>query len=124
MPITLNCPCGKTLRVPDASAGKRARCPACQAVVTIPTAPPPEAEPVFEVVEEPTPAAAPSPAYKKPFADEDEEDDGGTYGLAKPDRDDPPPGGGKGGSGGSGGGGSAAGGKKLPNFRIGTDNHK
>lgn len=115
MPITLNCLCRKTLRVPDASAGKRAKCPACGAVVSIPAPPEPEAEPVFEVVEEPAPAPTPAPAYKKPFADEDDGDDGGTYGLAGPERENPPSGGGSGGSRGP---------KKLPNFRIGTGNHK
>jgi hypothetical protein len=122
MPITLNCACGKTLRVPDTSAGKRAKCPACGALVAIPVpAPPPEPEPepVFEI-EEPAPVG-PSPSYKKPFVDDDDEAPG-TYGLATPEE---PPSGGGGKSGGSGGGGgSASGPKKLPNFRIGTDNHK
>jgi hypothetical protein len=116
MPITFNCPCGKTLRVPDSSAGKRAKCPLCSAVVAIPAPePPPEPEPVFEIVEEPAapPApvtpAGPSPTYKKPYADEDE-DEGGTYGLAAPEKPDPVTG-------------QEARPKKLPNFRIGTDNH-
>ena len=46
MPITFNCACGKVLRVPDTSAGKRAKCPACSAIVTVP-----EPEPVLEIVE-------------------------------------------------------------------------
>jgi hypothetical protein len=110
MPITLNCPCGKTLRVPDASAGKRARCPACQAVIDIPA--PREPEPVFEV-EEPAPTPGPSPAYKKPYADEDDEENVGTYGLAA-DEDDKPNADGK----------VRPPKKGLPNFRRGTDNHK
>jgi Transmembrane protein 43 len=32
MPITVTCPCGKTLRVADDAAGKKVRCPACSAV--------------------------------------------------------------------------------------------
>ena len=36
MPIRLNCPCGAVLRVPDSAAGKKARCPACEALVAIP----------------------------------------------------------------------------------------
>ena len=47
MPITLNCPCGKTLRVADEHAGKRVKCPVCNAVIA-----PPAPEPSFEVVEE------------------------------------------------------------------------
>lgn len=93
MPITFNCACGKVLRVPDTSAGKRAKCPVCSAVVTVP-----EPEPVLEIVEvldvaelvppplppEPeAPPAAPRPAgYGKPrFADDEE--DHTPYGLAE-----------------------------------------
>ncbi|MBN9121905.1 MAG: hypothetical protein J0I06_22650 [Planctomycetes bacterium] len=108
MPITFACACGKTLRVPDTSAGKRAKCPACGAVVAIPTPQPePDPEPVFEIVEGPP---APSPIPKKPFVDDDS-DDGGTYGLAEPEKPDPVTG-------------QEARPKRLPNFRIGTDNHK
>lgn len=115
MPITFSCTCGKTLRVPDASAGKRAKCPACAAVVSIPAAP--ASDPVLEVVEDPV--APPAPAYKKPFADaNDDSDDGGTYGIATPERDEPASGGGKSNKG------AGVGPKKLPNFRIGFDNHK
>lgn len=110
MPITFTCACGKTLRVPDASAGKRAKCPACGAVIDIPA--PPEPEPVFEIVEEPVLPPLPGKAYQKPAAAEDDSDDGGTYGLAAPERDPAP----------ESGGGGAAPKKKLPNFRLGTDN--
>jgi len=37
MPITFDCPCGKTLRVSDEQAGRTARCPVCRAVTAIPT---------------------------------------------------------------------------------------
>lgn len=53
MPLTLNCPCGKQLRVRDDSAGGRVRCPACERVLNVPAgngAPAP-----------PRPAAAPPP---------------------------------------------------------------
>jgi len=46
MPITFGCECGKQLRVPDESAGKRARCPECGEVVSVPAG-------QFEPVEEP-----------------------------------------------------------------------
>src|SRR5690349_8270199 len=36
MPIVLDCPCGKQLRVPENSAGRRARCPACGRVQRVP----------------------------------------------------------------------------------------
>ncbi|GAB6164653.1 hypothetical protein JCM19992_06530 [Thermostilla marina] len=39
MPIEFRCPgCNKLLRTPDTSAGKRAKCPSCGGVVTIPSA--------------------------------------------------------------------------------------
>jgi hypothetical protein len=111
MPIVFNCTCGKTLRVPDANAGKRAKCPACNAVVAIPV---PEAEPVFEIIEQPPapPSATvppPRPTYKKPYADEGEEEVG-TYSLAPPEKPDPVTG-------------QEPRPKRLPNFRRGTDNH-
>lgn len=114
MPIVFNCTCGKTLRVPDASAGKRAKCPACNAVVPVPAPePPPEPDPVFEIIEEPPAAVAPPLApYRKPFADADDEEDGGTYGLATPEKPDPKA------------PGAEARPKRLPNFRRGTDNYK
>jgi hypothetical protein len=34
--MLITCPCGKTLRVDDALANKRVRCPACQAVLLVP----------------------------------------------------------------------------------------
>ncbi len=36
MPIQLTCVCGKKLTVPDDAAGRRARCPECNAVVPVP----------------------------------------------------------------------------------------
>jgi len=39
MPIEFKCPsCGKNLRVPDESGGKKARCPQCQQITAIPLA--------------------------------------------------------------------------------------
>jgi hypothetical protein len=38
MPITLPCPCGKTLRVKENLVGKRVKCPGCGAVVAVPAA--------------------------------------------------------------------------------------
>lgn len=36
MPIDFQCACGKSLKAPDDAGGKRARCPKCKAVATIP----------------------------------------------------------------------------------------
>lgn len=36
MPIALSCPCGRALRVKDALAGKRIRCPECSQVLSVP----------------------------------------------------------------------------------------
>jgi hypothetical protein len=80
MPITISCPCGKKLRVADEHAGKRVKCPACQAVSTVP-APESEPEPEFEIIEPaPKPVAR---AIAKPRVDDDDEG-GGSYGLALP----------------------------------------
>ena len=45
MSISFTCDCGKQLKVADAHAGKRAKCPACGNPVTVPAAPQPEAAP-------------------------------------------------------------------------------
>lgn len=46
MPISLICPtCGKTLKAPDAAAGKTGTCPGCKSKFTVPM---PEPEPVEE----------------------------------------------------------------------------
>ena len=37
MPIEVHCNCGKKLRAPDSAAGRRARCPACGSVMTLPS---------------------------------------------------------------------------------------
>jgi RsiW-degrading membrane proteinase PrsW (M82 family) len=38
MPIDFSCTCGKTLKAPDTAAGRKARCPRCQSIVTVPSA--------------------------------------------------------------------------------------
>lgn len=58
MPITFACPCGKQLKVGDEHAGKRAKCPACAAVLEVPTV-----EPSFPAPP-PAPAANEDDAYK------------------------------------------------------------
>lgn len=66
MPIEFKCPqCGKLLRVPGGSGGKKAKCPSCKAVVEVP-APTPSPAPENR----PAPASPPSPqAPVNPFAD-------------------------------------------------------
>ena len=61
MPITVNCACGKVLRVADAHAGKRAKCPGCGAVLPVPE---PGAFDDFEVLDETPAAASPAPTDK------------------------------------------------------------
>src|SRR5262245_29908811 len=54
MPIALTCPsCSARLNAPDTAAGKRIKCPKCQAVCPVPPA-----APAFEVVEDAAPARA------------------------------------------------------------------
>jgi hypothetical protein len=38
MPTALTCTCGVPLQVPDVFAGRRVRCPGCQAILNVPTA--------------------------------------------------------------------------------------
>ncbi|HEY1190155.1 MAG TPA: hypothetical protein VGE74_21090 [Gemmata sp.] len=76
MPITLGCPsCGKRFRARDESAGKRVKCPYCQAAVPVPTAeesaaagaptaPLPPPPPAFEP--DPLPPPRPGPSRQLP----------------------------------------------------------
>jgi hypothetical protein len=59
MPITFSCECGKQLKVGDQFAGKRAKRPACNAVVQVPAV-----EPVEELMPDPEPP--PPPVMKPP----------------------------------------------------------
>jgi len=106
MPITLNCTCGKTLRVADEHAKRRVKCPACNAIIE-----PPAPEPVFEIVEGPPKAPATAPAMPGAQPEVEEEYDGTVYGFAKADgkadgdgaEEEPPPRK-----------------KELPDFRLGS----
>ncbi|MDB5309915.1 MAG: ssp5 [Gemmataceae bacterium] len=69
MPITLGCPtCGKRFRARDESAGKRVKCPFCQAAVLVPSAEESQnASAPTDVVPIPPPAPpAPPPAAAAP----------------------------------------------------------
>jgi hypothetical protein len=119
MPITFSCACGKTLRVGDEHAGKRVKCPACQTIGSVPAPrPEPEPEPVFEVVEPaPRPVAAPRP--KRPW--DDDEDEGGSYGMAgRAARDDGEPEVGTYGVAKPAAGDEGPRDKPLPDFRLGS----
>lgn len=114
MPIAFNCTCGKALRVPDETAGRRAKCPSCGAVVQVPAL---ELEPEFEIVEEPPlrPGAARHGEIPRPKPVK--EDDEGTYQLAdeprsRKDDDDS-----------DGGEDPRPKQNKLPNFRTGREKH-
>jgi hypothetical protein len=97
MPITLNCTCGKTLRVADEHAGRRVKCPACNAVIA-----PPAPQPEFEVIEDaPRQQLAASKPAARPRVDDDE-DEGGSYGMAAAEKAAEPP-------------------KPKPNFRKSAD---
>jgi hypothetical protein len=91
MPITFNCTCGKALRVKDELAGKRIRCPVCNATPTVPAA-----EPQFEVVEEeppPRPVARPAAkpvARAAPVEDDEDEPRPAKAKKKKADEDDEP----------------------------------
>lgn len=59
MTITIKCECGKVLKVADEHAGKRGKCPACGAVLTIPSSGQEEAATA-------APEPAPTPAADTP----------------------------------------------------------
>jgi len=64
MPISFTCACGKALAFPDEHAGKRKRCPACRADLTVPAA---DGADDFEVLDDgPAPKPAPKPAAAAP----------------------------------------------------------
>ena len=86
MPITLSCPCGKTLRVADEHAGKRVKCPACTAILNAPGPP-------TEAVEKPRarPPAAPPPVPKPEPKEEEDENGRGGYGLQPAEKTAPVP---------------------------------
>ena len=60
--------CSKVLRVPDGSAGKKAKCPNCAAIVDVPAAAAPPAEDDEYKVAPPEPRLSPQPQVN-PFAD-------------------------------------------------------
>lgn len=80
MPVAVACSCGASLRVPDAAAGKRVKCPKCGETLAVPA-------PEFEVIDDdeddaPRPAARRTGVKSKPVEvdepiddDEDEEED-------------------------------------------------
>lgn len=76
MPLSVACQqCGKTLRAPEAMAGKRARCPNCKAVVDIPRIEPDPAESqsdVYSISQESLPPR-PTFAERPPIARSPEE---------------------------------------------------
>lgn len=69
MPLTVACICGKTLQLKDELAGKKIKCPACQAVVEVPAAQAPTAATMID--DEPPPARKP----RRVVEDDDEEDE-------------------------------------------------
>lgn len=102
MPITLGCPsCGKRFRARDESAGKKVKCPYCQAAVSVPAAdesgagapPPPPPAPAFEpdlpvtrpaVPPRPAPAVRPKPPETPAPAVSSPEDWGSLPGHSAP----------------------------------------
>jgi RsiW-degrading membrane proteinase PrsW (M82 family) len=68
MSISLPCTCGKVLKAKEEMAGKRAKCPACGAVLRVPGAPE-EDKPGYAVA-----PAAPRPAVQSLHRDEEEEE--------------------------------------------------
>src|SRR5580704_8997042 len=68
MSISLSCTCGKVLKAKDEMAGKRAKCPACGAVLRVPGAPA-EDKPGYAVA-----PAAPRTSVQSFDRDEEEEE--------------------------------------------------
>lgn len=53
MPIKFKCPCGRTLRAPDNAQGRKARCPACDRLLRLPSKPEKQTEPPADAPPEP-----------------------------------------------------------------------
>src|ERR1700677_1040762 len=93
MPIEFPCPsCSKLLRTPDASAGKKAKCPQCAAIVDIPVGsypspPQPSNIPPSFPPSNPFPAPVPpSPHLGHPFPSHNPYHDGSSpSGGVRPD---------------------------------------
>ncbi len=69
MPIEFSCSkCQRTLRVPDDSAGREARCPQCGTISTVPSPPPAAAEFPQAVAPPPTQTDQENP-YSTPYSD-------------------------------------------------------
>ena len=66
MPISFQCTCGRTLRVKDELAGRRARCPQCSSILTVPN-PHIESNPADVSI-----TVTPNEAEKEPACDEPE----------------------------------------------------
>ena len=64
MAISFACDCGKAFQVKDELAGRRARCPACGRILTVPPAAPAAA--TYDLAE---PVAPPSPPIARPSTD-------------------------------------------------------
>jgi hypothetical protein len=78
MPVAVSCTCGKSFHVKDELAGKKIKCPGCQAVVEVPAAgvapaaPTPAAAPArAELVEDDSPAAVQLPSQAAIVEDDD-----------------------------------------------------
>src|SRR5205085_12322442 len=75
MPIDVTCPnCKATLRAPDASAGKKIKCPKCETITEVPAAAQSAPSPVSAVPPaspSPPPAPPPATASAAPPRDED-----------------------------------------------------
>jgi Scramblase len=78
VPISLTCDCGKKLTVKDELAGKRVRCPGCQATLTVAAAKSPAAMPKAAVGPQqkngPPRAAAPPPVEEEEEERQEEEE--------------------------------------------------
>jgi hypothetical protein len=72
MPITVNCPsCGGAVQARDELAGRKVRCPKCEAVIALPSALP-EAEAIREAAPPPVPSAPPRRSERPSPRDDDD----------------------------------------------------
>jgi len=72
MPITVNCPsCGGAVQARDELAGRKVRCPKCEAVIALPSVLP-EAEAIREAAPPPVPSAPPRRAERRSARDDDD----------------------------------------------------
>jgi hypothetical protein len=88
--MQFQCECGTTLSVPDAAAGKKAKCPKCGKIVPVPALASPAPEPAPQPVAAPEPTTPPEPAAQPEPPPAPTPATGISWGVKEPSEEEPP----------------------------------